>query len=64
MVAFRSELDAPEKTHRGVDALLAVFEEDGVEVLDGDPPEDGSGLLHVGCAAAAKLPDLGKMSKA
>ena len=58
MVAFRSELDASEETHRGVPALLGVLEEDGVEVLDGDPPEDGSGLLHVGRAAAAKLPDL------
>jgi len=58
MVAFRSELDSSQKAHGGVDALLAVLEENGVEVLDRDPPEDRAGLLHVGTAPGDKLPDL------
>jgi hypothetical protein len=41
--------------------LLAVLEQDGVEVLDGDPPEDGASLLHVRRASRHQLPDLGSI---
>ena len=63
VVAFRPELDPSQKSHGRVPALLVVLEENGVEVLDGDPPENGPGLLDVGRAAAAKLPDLEKMMR-
>ena len=61
MVAFCSELDASEETHRGVPALLGVLEEDGVEVLDGDPPEDGARFFDVGCTSGYKLAHLEQM---
>jgi hypothetical protein len=58
VIAFRAELDTPEQAHGRVSALLGVLEENGVEVLDGDPAEDGASLLHIGPASGHQLTNL------
>ena len=56
MVAFGSEFDAPEQAHGRI-APLIVFEHDGVEILDGDPPKDDSRLFNVVGAPGDELSD-------
>ena len=61
VVAFRAKLESSEKTHRRVATLLVVLEQDGVQVLDGDPPEDGARFFDVGCTSGYKLAHLEQM---
>ena len=56
VVALSAEFDPPEQPHWRVPPLV-VLKHDAVEVLDGDPTEDGPRLLHVRVTARHQHPN-------
>lgn len=55
MIALRPVLDATENAHGRVRQHVVV-KLDCIQILDRDPSEDGTCLLHVGHTAGGQLP--------